>query len=67
MVVSAGLQCKRTQVQFPLATNFRFPLLRNLCSEAVGISNFEFLVEDSDTGGPSSITVRMTYLFAFQI
>ena len=23
------------------------------------------LVEDSDTGGPSSITVRMEYLFAF--
>ena len=28
-------------------------------------SNFEILVEDSDTGGPSSITVRMEYLFCF--
>ena len=28
--------------------------------------NFEILVEDSDTGSPSSVTVRMEYLFAFQ-
>ena len=28
--------------------------------------NFDILVEDSKTGGPSSLTVRMEYLFAFQ-
>ena len=27
---------------------------------------FVILVEDSDTGGPSSITVRMEFLFVFQ-
>ena len=33
-----------------------FFLLLNLCSELVGASNFEILVENSDTGSPSSIT-----------
>ena len=28
--------------------------------------NFVILVEDSDTGGPSSITIRMECLFVFQ-
>ena len=41
-------------------------VLRNFWSESVGTSNFEILVEDSDTGSSSSITVRMEYLFAFQ-
>ena len=31
-----------------------------------GHLNFVILVEDSDTGGPSSITVRMEYRFVFQ-
>ena len=31
-----------------------------------GDLNFVILVEDSDTGVPSSITVRMEYLFVFQ-
>ena len=31
-----------------------------------GDINFEILVEDSDTGGPSLITVRIECLFAFQ-
>ena len=31
------------------------------------VSNFVVLVENSDTGGPSSTTVRIEYLFAFQI
>ena len=38
----------------------------NLCSESVGALDFKILVEDSDTGGPGSVTVRMEYLFAFQ-
>ena len=41
-------------------SQFSIPVLRNLCSQ------FVILVEDSDTGGPSSITVRMEYLSAFQ-
>ena len=32
----------------------------------MGAWNFEILVKDSNTGGPSSFTVRMEYLFAFQ-
>ena len=31
------------------------------------VSSFVVLVENSDTGGPSSTTVRIEYLFAFQI
>ena len=32
-------------------------VLWNLCSESVGSQNFEILVDDSDSGDPSSITV----------
>ena len=38
----------------------------NLISELVGAENFEIIVEDSDTGGPSPVTVRMEYLVAFK-
>ena len=38
--------------------------LWNLCSESVRAWNFEILVEDSNTGGPSSIAVRIESLFA---
>ena len=31
-----------------------------------GDLNFVILIDDSDTGGPSSITVRTEYLFVFQ-
>ena len=34
---------------------------------AVGTLNFEILVEDSDTYESSSITVRMEYVFVFQL
>ena len=40
--------------------------LLNLRSESVGAYNFEIIADDSYTGGPSSFTVRMEYLFAFQ-
>ena len=50
-----------------VGSQFLIIVLRNFGSEAVGTSNFVVLVEDSDTGGPSSITVRIKYLFAFQI
>ena len=34
---------------------------------AVGTLNFEILVEDSDAYESSSITVRMEYVFIFQL
>ena len=50
-------------VKFSLADNFWFPFLQNLCSEAMGLSGFVVLLEDSHTVGLSSITVTMVYLF----
>ena len=43
----------------------QFPILAlwNLYSESVGTWNFEILVEDSDTGSPSLIAVRIESLF----
>ena len=37
-----------------------------MCLESAGDIKFRDPVEDSDTGGFSSITVRIEYLFAFQ-
>ena len=48
-----------------MGSEFSISVLLNLCSESMEASNFEILVVDSDTGGPSSITVRMEYLFYF--
>ena len=47
-------------------SQFFISVLLHMCSESVGASNFEILAEDSDTGSPSSITVKMEYLFTFQ-
>ena len=43
-----------------------FPILTlwNLSSESAGAWNFEILVEDSGTGGPSSIAVQIESFFA---
>ena len=41
--------------------------LWNLCSESVGAWNFEILVEDSNTDGPSSIAVLRECLFTIFI
>ena len=49
-----------------MGTHFLISILLNLCSESVGAWNFEILAENSNTSGPSSFTVRMEYLFAFQ-
>ena len=46
--------------------HFSISDLLNLRSESVGAYNFEIIADDSYTGGPSSFTVRMEYLFAFQ-
>ena len=49
-----------------MGSQFAISVLLNLCSESVEAWNLEILAEDSNTGGPSSFTVRMKYLFAFQ-
>ena len=49
-----------------MGSQFAIPVLLNFCSKSVGVYDFEILVEDSDTGGPSSLNVRMEHLFAFQ-
>ena len=46
---------------------FSILALWNLCSEAVGAWNFEILVEDSDTAGPSSIAVPTESFFTIFI
>ena len=47
----------------PKGSQFSIPVLWNLFSGGI---KFWDPVEDSDTGGPSSIIVRMEYLLAFQ-
>ena len=56
-----------------MSSQFYIPISRNLRSESVVVGGwgeggikFWDLVEDSNAGGPSSITIRMEYLFAFQ-
>ena len=49
-----------------MGSEFFIFVLSNLFSEPVGAKNFVFLAEDSHAGGPSLITVRMEYLFAYQ-
>ena len=50
----------------PMGSQFLILVWRNLCSESVGDIKFWDPAEDSDTGGASSITVRMEYVFAFE-
>ena len=64
--------CLRVTMQkdpssIPVGSQFLIPVSQNLGLETVGAWNFVVLVEDSDTRGSSSITMRMEYLFAFQI
>ena len=50
----------------PMCSQIPIPVLWNLCSELVrGIKCWDS-IKDSDTGGSTSITVRMEYLLAFQ-
>ena len=49
-----------------MGSQFSIPVLWNLCSESVGGIKFSDPVEDSNTGGSSSVNVRMEYVFAFQ-
>ena len=50
----------------PMRSQFSIPVLGNWCSELMRGIKFRDPVEDCDTGGSSSITVRMEYVFAFQ-
>ena len=59
--MSADSQSGEPQLEFygwPI-----FDSLWNLCSESVEAGNFEILVEDSNTGSLSSITVQIECLF----
>ena len=47
--------------------NFWFSFYEICVQNQRGSWNFEILVMDSDTGGPSSINFRIEYVFAFQI
>ena len=49
----------------PIGSQFSIPVLWNFYSKSVGIKCWD-PVEDSDTGGQTSITVRMEYLLPFQ-
>ena len=57
VVVSARLN--------PVGSQFMTPVLWNLCSESVGGTKFWDPFEDSETGSPSSVTVKMEYVFHF--
>ena len=52
--------------KFPCATSGVRELSPSIFYEGGGGIKFVILVEDSDTGGPSSITLRMEYLFALK-
>ena len=62
VVMTSGFQWRRSQIE---SYQFSVPVLSNLCLESVGAKNFKILVEDSDAGGPISITVRMEYLLEY--
>ena len=53
----------------PIVSRFSISILSNLCSESAGAQNFEILVEDSDTGAPSSVLLGWNthLLFNFAI
>ena len=44
-----------------MCSQFSIPVLWNLCLESVGGMKIWDPVEDSDSGGPISITIRMEY------
>ena len=64
-VMTPGSQSRRTQIE-SMGSQFSISVLLNLCSESVEAKSFEILVEDSFTCSPSSGTVRIESLFAFQ-
>ena len=49
----------------PVRSQFSNFLITKFVFRSSGDLNFVILVEDSDTGVPSSIIVRMEYLFVF--
>ena len=65
LVVEHSVVVMRARLN-PMSTQFLILVLWNLSSESVGGIKFWDPVEDSDTGGPRSVTVRMEHVFAFQ-
>ena len=49
----------------PVRSQFSNFLITKFVFRSSGDLNFVILVEDSDTGVPSSVIVRMKYLFVF--
>ena len=49
----------------PVRSQFSNFLITKFVFRSSGDLNFVILVEDSDTGVPSSVIVRMEYLFVF--
>ena len=64
MVVSAGVTGPRRPVRFLCVISFRFPFYK-IGGRKQWDLKYVILVEDSNTDGPSSIRVRMEYLFTF--
>ena len=65
VVVTAGFHQDDSKLN-PMGSQFSIPDFCNLSSELVRSLNFEILVKDSNTGGQSSVFVRVELLFAFQ-
>ena len=61
VIITAGSQSGAPH----FGSYFSIPALWNLCSESVGVY-FEILIEDSDTGVPSSIAFWIEWLLGFQ-
>ena len=65
VVMTVGCQSRRSKIESYRQPIFDFPFMK-LVLQSLGPWTFVILVEDFDTGGPSSVTVRIEYLFAFQ-
>ena len=65
MVETAAYKSGVSQVDSSKWSVFNSRIMKFVLGSSGGIK-FVILVEDSDTRGPSSITVRKEHLFAFQ-
>ena len=64
VVVVSSVTSSRWPVRLPFVFSFHF-LFFKICVRKQWAIKYVILVEDSSTGSPISITVRMEYLFAF--
>ena len=65
VVMNAVFQSRRSQIESYGEPIFDSSVMTFVFKTSGGIKFWD-LVDDSDTGCPSSVTVRMEYLFAFQ-